>query len=139
MFEASSRTLSMSAAPKRDQNKVSTPPETPDRPSVSDAGEPRSMATPRGCAGPQHEHAGLALRDATIELAEYLCALIEQHHTAIFRINVMIYDAGHEARLRGVNGSLKGAGNDRAGTQQEITVLDERGSHRFNFRMTKLA
>src|SRR3546814_19623947 len=45
---ASLSELNNSAAPKRSQKKFFTPPAIPERPSESLAGEPTSIATPRG-------------------------------------------------------------------------------------------
>src|SRR3546814_18868058 len=46
--------LNNSAAPKRSQKKFFTPPAIPERPSASLAGEPTSIATPRGVTARFH-------------------------------------------------------------------------------------
>src|SRR3546814_5666916 len=54
MLDASSRTEITRPRPKRAQNCVSTPPGRPERPRLSAAGEPRSIATPRGVRARVH-------------------------------------------------------------------------------------
>src|SRR3546814_2083979 len=51
---ASLSELNNSAAPKRSQKKFFTPPAIPERPSASLAGEPTSIATPRGVTARFH-------------------------------------------------------------------------------------
>src|SRR3546814_2406231 len=51
---ASLSELNSNAAPKRSQKKFFTPPAMPERPSASLAGEPTSIATPRGVTARFH-------------------------------------------------------------------------------------